>query len=98
MHEYGHYLQSKRNGFTYLFKYGLPSANGAEWTEHDANLRAANYFHKVNSSFTWDENYSNVPALYRTFPQNGQISNSRWYDYFFGIIQLGLISSYISNR
>ena len=34
-HEYGHYRQSQSNGWTYIGKYGIPSANGADWTETD---------------------------------------------------------------
>ena len=56
MHEFGHYLQSRESGPLYLFKYGLPSASGRSWTEHDANLRAANYFQE-NYGFTWNSNY-----------------------------------------
>ncbi len=51
-HEFGHYLQSKKSGWFYLSKFGLPSAlsaagkkkhyrNGAE---QDANIRAFVYF------------------------------------------------------
>jgi RHS repeat-associated protein len=46
-HEYGHYLQSRKSGFMYLFKYAIPSAFfNQEWTERDANLRSAKYFEK----------------------------------------------------
>jgi RHS repeat-associated protein len=56
MHEYGHYLQSKKSGPLYFFKYALPSAIGdADWTEIDANTRSAKYFHKIDNSFNWVE-------------------------------------------
>lgn len=60
MHEYGHYLQSQKSGPAYLFKYAIPSAEpnaGATWTEEDANLRAAKYFHSIDRSFTWDQDW-----------------------------------------
>ncbi|MEY4877575.1 MAG: tRNA(Glu)-specific nuclease WapA precursor [Bacteroidota bacterium] len=49
MHEYGHYLQSKKYGWLYLTRIGLSSGlQDANWTESDANQRAANYFDGVN--------------------------------------------------
>jgi len=54
VHEYGHVLQHKENGFIYFFKYGLPSladqvfrgsdAHDNFWVETDANTRGHNYF------------------------------------------------------
>jgi RHS repeat-associated protein len=76
MHEYGHYLQSQKSGPLYLFKYGIPSALGdADWTEHDANLRAANYFQRVDPTFTWIE----TPSRYRTLAK--EVHNPRWFEY-----------------
>jgi RHS repeat-associated protein len=58
-HEYGHYLQSQKYGWGYLFSHGLPSlysamtSEGEEnayskhsvfWTERDANNKAYDYF------------------------------------------------------
>ncbi|GIV44922.1 MAG: hypothetical protein KatS3mg035_2045 [Bacteroidia bacterium] len=85
MHEYGHYLQSQRNGPSYLFKYGLPSIFAANWTEWDANQRAANYFHKIQPSFTWDPNFYPVGTLEHTYsrlPAGGKIHNTKWWEYF----------------
>jgi hypothetical protein len=82
MHEYGHYLQSQRNGFSYLFKYGLPSIMGAEWTEWDANQRAANYFNK-REGFNWDSNFypSGWEHNYSRLPAGGKLNNTRWWEY-----------------
>ncbi len=74
MHEYGHYLQSRKNGFAYLFKYGLPSLWKAEWTEWDANQRAAKYF-KKKEAFTWNPNYYKPGTYlhrYSQLPKNGK--------------------------
>ena len=38
-HEFGHTYQSRVAGRLYIPVYGIPSANGAEWTEDDANFR-----------------------------------------------------------
>ena len=82
MHEYGHYLQSQEYGPLYLFKVGLPSAKGnGKWTEHDANMRAASYFHGVDNNFTWEDK----PTLYRHLNINSYRAN--WIEYplfFFG--------------
>ncbi len=54
-HEYGHYLQSKKYGWAYLPRYGIPSARGDKDVEYDANSRAFSYFYKrTNGDFTWD--------------------------------------------
>ncbi|HMW36443.1 MAG TPA: RHS repeat-associated core domain-containing protein [bacterium] len=80
MHEYGHYLQSQRNGPLYLTKYGIPSlANAAfgsnhnkYWTETDANRRAERYF-RVQHGFTqWNDSY---------YPRASQLSNGSWWEY-----------------
>jgi hypothetical protein len=84
MHEYGHYLQSQRNGFSYLFKYGLPSIMGAEWTEWDANQRAANYFNK-REGFNWNPNYYRPGTgmhTYSRLPDGGKLHNTRLWEYF----------------
>jgi hypothetical protein len=76
MHEYGHYIQSKKSGPLYLFKYGLPSALGdADWTELDANTRSAAYFHKIDPSFNWVQ----TPSRYRTLAD--RVYNPRWFEY-----------------
>ncbi len=54
-HEYGHYLQSKKYGWAYLPRYGIPSARGDKDVEYDANSRAFSYFYKrTNGDFKWD--------------------------------------------
>jgi hypothetical protein len=90
MHEYGHYLQSQEMGPLYLFKVGIPSATGAIWTEHDANLRAANYFEKRNTDFAWIETYTG--DIYSQFSVERKIINSKWWEYPLGIFNPFLIS------
>jgi hypothetical protein len=59
MHEYGHTIDSRRFGLSYIFAIGIPSAHSAQedrrnkthyhhsyWTEIRANKRAAKYFGK----------------------------------------------------
>ena len=46
MHEYGHTFDSRKNGPFYYFSIGIPSSNGATWTEVRANRFAAEYFGK----------------------------------------------------
>ena len=85
MHEYGHYLQSQRNGFSYLFKYGIPSILGSQWTEWDANQRAANYFSKIDSSFMWRSEYYPKGSWLHTYsflPPDGVLHNAKWWEYF----------------
>jgi len=50
MHEYGHYIQSRKSGWIYFSKYGMPSIlspndkpHKLHWTETDANLRSFEY-------------------------------------------------------
>jgi hypothetical protein len=57
MHEYGHYLQSRRWGPLYLFVFGLPSLFGATYPEHDANRRAAAFFESAIPGFKWNKEY-----------------------------------------
>ncbi|MBX3254570.1 MAG: hypothetical protein KF862_10555 [Chitinophagaceae bacterium] len=61
-HEYGHYLQSQRNGWSYLGKYGIPSAGGADWTEVDAEFRSDQYF---RNEFGAAPAFTSYPANYR---------------------------------
>jgi RHS repeat-associated protein len=77
MHEYGHYLQSKKSGSLYLLKYGIPYAIAdADWTEIDANTRAARYFKKIEPSFNWKE----IPGdRYRML--SDRIYDPRWFEY-----------------
>jgi len=85
MHEYGHYLQSKKSGPLYLLKYGIPSALGdADWTEHDANTRAANYFQKIDPNFSWVQ----TSSRYRTLAD--KVHNPRWFEYPLYISPIGL--------
>src|SRR5690606_24824652 len=46
MHEYGHTFDSQIYGLSYLFAIGIPSSEGAKWTEVRANRHAARYFGK----------------------------------------------------
>lgn len=52
MHEYGHTFDSRRNGWLYYFKIGIPSSRGARWTEIRANVFAAQYF--AQFGVDWD--------------------------------------------
>jgi len=52
-HEYGHTLQSKIFGLSYLFAVGIPSASGAEWTEIRANKRVWKYLQKYGLLDEW---------------------------------------------
>jgi RHS repeat-associated protein len=58
-HEYGHYIQSQRTGWGYLFSHGIPSLKSAIkagkdpnhihndfWAEQDANKKGYEYFYK----------------------------------------------------
>ena len=84
MHEYGHYLQSQSNGFSYLFKYGIPSAfKNREWTERDANFRAAGYFNNFNG-YNWRENFYPVGTarhIYSAFNECRCTTNTQWWEY-----------------
>ena len=82
MHEYGHYLQSQRNGLSYFFKFGIQSILGSRKTEWDANQRAANYFHKVHPSFKWEPNYYKIGTWLHTYsklPDDGKVHNDWQY-------------------
>lgn len=83
MHEYGHYMQSRRNGFAYLFKYGIPSAAYSRvWTEEDANLRASKYFQK-HYGHNWQPNFftNSFERRYSNLPASGQERNMTWYEW-----------------
>lgn len=93
MHEYGHYLQSQKSGPLYLLKYGIPSALGdADWTEHDANTRAANYFQKIDPSFNWVQ----TPSRYRTLAD--KVHNPRWFEYPLFFLGGGIGTSLIIGK
>jgi hypothetical protein len=62
MHKYGHTIDSRLFGLSYLFAIGLPSAisagkhdgtHSSYWTETRANRRAARYFGKYYG-VNWD--------------------------------------------
>lgn len=68
MHEFGHCLQSRISGPTYLFKFGLPSlrsvtvkGHNLHPVEQDANFRARQYFSKLNGFKGWPQN--SLPIL-----------------------------------
>ncbi len=63
MHEYGHYIQSQKLGFSYLFKVGIPSLKSFnkdpdnhhnQSYEVNANIEAYNYFKKKTNYIEWD--------------------------------------------
>lgn len=83
MHEYGHYMQSRRNGFAYLFKYGYPSAlKDRVWTEEDANLRASKYFNK-HYGHVWNPNRftGSYERRYSNLPSSMKENNTKWYEW-----------------
>jgi hypothetical protein len=43
MHEYGHYIDSRSFGPSYLFAIGIPSSKELKWVERRANINAAKY-------------------------------------------------------
>ncbi len=75
-HEYGHYLQSKRMGFAYLIRVGLPAImstgiHDEHPVEVDCNREAFLYFNKINPSFQNDSAYHDKKGwdfLYNPFP------------------------------
>jgi hypothetical protein len=94
-HEYGHYIQSQKNGWTYLFKYGLPSAMGAEWTEFDAELRSNTYFREKYPDHPTTVNGNNFFSL----PSGLQVVNAKWWEHtlvFSGLFGGALVT--ILNR
>lgn len=72
MHEYGHYLQSQKYGWGYLFNVGIPSIISAKkskaiaeppftthrsnWMEKSANRKAKTYFEKYYG-IDWNSSY-----------------------------------------
>ncbi|MDF3025767.1 MAG: hypothetical protein K0S23_74 [Fluviicola sp.] len=75
-HEYGHYLQSKRMGFAYLIRVGLPAImSTGNHDEHpvevDCNREGFLYFNKINPHFQNDSAYYDKKGwdfLYNPFP------------------------------
>lgn len=77
MHEYGHYLQSKVYGSSYLFVIGLPSLMSAwtskeiegseasthnyRWYEMNANWRAMEYFNIERNTWETSKIYERYP-------------------------------------
>ena len=74
MHEYGHTIDSRIFGLSYLFAIGIPSLIDAEWgdnhrvfwTEKRANRRAKKYFEKYYN-VNWDD-YENPDNLFKYYP------------------------------
>ncbi len=75
-HEYGHYLQSKRMGFAYLIRVGLPAIMSKGFhdehpVEVDCNREAFLYFNRHNPGFQNDSAYYDKKGwdfLYNPFP------------------------------
>lgn len=75
-HEYGHYLQSKRMGFAYLVRVGLPAImskgnHDAHPVEVDCNREGFLYFNSINPAFQNDSAYYDKKGwdfLYNPFP------------------------------
>lgn len=75
-HEYGHYLQSKRMGFAYLIRVGLPAimstgVHDEHPVEVDCNREAFLYFNQIDSAFQNDSAYHDKKGwdfLYNPFP------------------------------
>lgn len=75
-HEYGHYLQSKRMGFAYLIRVGLPAimstgVHDEHPVEVDCNREAFLYFNQINPAFQNDSAYHDKKGwdfLYNPFP------------------------------
>jgi hypothetical protein len=74
-HEYGHYIQSQRNGFLFLPKYGIPSAITSGWTEDDANFRSDTYF---NRHYGVTRNFN---FLLGGYPTDYRPINAKWWEY-----------------
>jgi len=75
-HEYGHYLQSKRMGFAYLIRVGLPAImskgnHDAHPVEVDCNREGFLYFNRIKPDFQNDSAYYDKKGwdfLYNPFP------------------------------
>jgi hypothetical protein len=83
-HEYGHYLQSKRMGFAYLVRVGLPAImSKGNHDEHpvevDCNREGFLYFNRINPKFQNDSAYYDKKGwdfLYNPFPDTIGIKKS----------------------
>lgn len=77
-HEYGHYLQSKRMGFAYLIRVGIPAImskgdHDAHPVEVDCNREAFVYFNRIDSTFQHDSLLYDKQGwnfLYNPFPDS----------------------------
>lgn len=77
-HEYGHYLQSKRMGFAYLIRVGLPAImskgdHDAHPVEVDCNREGFLYFNRMDSTFQNDSVLFDKKGwnfLYNPFPDS----------------------------
>lgn len=75
-HEYGHYLQSKRMGFAYLIRVGLPAIMSKGYhdehpVEVDCNREGFLYFNRIDPKFQNDSAYYDKKGwdfLYNPFP------------------------------
>ena len=96
-HEYGHYLQSRSNGFIHLPKYGLPSiledvnvfgvnigfnGPGEVWVEEDADNRADAFFSNSYRKRDFRE------------------TNGKWYEYLTALLNpaKSMIAIFMINR
>ena len=91
-HEYGHVLQSRDAGWSYLFSFGLPSLWSATINspekhnsfsvEQDANKRGYEYFYnKTGGSVTWDNSNEILDKnwqnmIHSKYAQNNPIQNT----------------------
>lgn len=83
-HEYGHYLQSKRMGFAYLVRVGLPAIMSTgnhddHPVEVDCNREGFLYFNKINAKFQNDSAYYDKKGwdfLYNPFPDTLGVKKS----------------------
>lgn len=94
-HEYGHYLQSKRMGFAYLVRVGLPAlmskgVHDYHAVEIDCNREAFLYINKYYPNFQNDSSYTDAKGWnfdYNPFPdtigttQQTRFSNYQYLDY-----------------
>lgn len=77
-HEYGHYLQSKRMGWAYLVRIGLPAImskgdHDAHPVEIDCNREAFIYFNQFYSNFQQDSSLTDAKGWhfrYNPFPDS----------------------------
>ena len=93
-HEYGHYLQSQRSGYTYLFKYAIPSlvsaasnsywGHNAHWTEQDANIRAKAYWRKTIPGYSgWSHRNNPIQT-------GSKIVNPKWWEFVPPLFPVGV--------